>query len=121
SGHWPAVAKCPLLTQSGHRASIRRNGSSSARYFIIIIVVIRHETTAAASRALLLLVRTLFDDAIPLAVSTSFQVCLPDSIVTHNAPGTRFDAVQITDFPKQKRVKPVMLFTSIAQRVRYQG
>jgi hypothetical protein len=41
-----------------------------------IIIVIRHETTAAACRALLLIIRTLFDDAITVAVWTGFHVRL---------------------------------------------
>jgi hypothetical protein len=51
----------------------------SAGYFFIIIII-RHETTAAAPRALLLIVRTLFNDAITVAVRTGFHVCLPMDI-----------------------------------------
>jgi hypothetical protein len=50
--------------------------AGSACYFFITIVI-RHETTAAARWALLLIVRTLFDDAIAVAVWTGFHVCLP--------------------------------------------
>ena len=51
--------------------------AGSACHFLIIIVI-RHETTAAARWALLPIVRTLFDDAITVAVRTgfSFHVCL---------------------------------------------
>jgi hypothetical protein len=44
---------------------------------IIIIIVIRHETTTAPPWALLLIVRTLFNDAITVAVWTGFHVRLP--------------------------------------------
>ena len=52
--------------------------AGSACYFFIIIFI-RHETTAAARWALLLIVRTLFNDAITVAVWTGFgfHVCLP--------------------------------------------
>jgi hypothetical protein len=50
--------------------------TGSACYFFIIVVVIRHETTAAARWALLLIVRTLFNNAITVAVWTGFHVCL---------------------------------------------
>ena len=60
--------------------SFRRIGSpvGSARYFFVIIVI-RYETTAAARWALLLIVRTLFNDAITVAVWTGFgfHLCLP--------------------------------------------
>jgi hypothetical protein len=58
----------------------------SASYFFIIIVI-RHETTAAARRALPLIVRTLFNDAITVAVWTgfSFHVCLPVGIFDEHA------------------------------------
>jgi hypothetical protein len=57
----------------------RRIGSpaGSACYFFIIIVI-RHETTAAARWALLLFVRTLFNDAITVALWTGFHLCLPE-------------------------------------------
>ena len=66
-----------LLTQSGHRLSILRIGSpaGSASYFFIIIVI-RNETTAAARWALPLIVRTLFNDAITVALWTGFHMCL---------------------------------------------
>jgi hypothetical protein len=56
----------------------RRIGSPAggACYFFVIIVI-RHETAAAARWALLLIVRTLFNDAITVAVWTGFHVCLP--------------------------------------------
>ena len=56
-----------------------RQGHSSSRYFfvVLVIVVIRHETTAAARWALPLIVRTLFNDAITVAVWTGFHVRLP--------------------------------------------
>ena len=52
-------------------------------YFFLIIIVIRHETTAAARWALPLIVRTLFNDAITVAVWTGFgfHVCLPVDIL----------------------------------------
>jgi hypothetical protein len=61
--------------------AIRRIGSSasSASYFFIVIVI-RHETAAAARWALLLIVRTLFNDAVTVAVWTGFHVCLPVDI-----------------------------------------
>jgi hypothetical protein len=68
------------MTQSRYRSSIfARLG---ACYFLIIIVVIRHETTAAARWALLLIIRTLFNDAITIAVWTGFgfHLCLPVDI-----------------------------------------
>ena len=73
-----SAAKCPTLTRSGHRASILSDWSpaGSGRYFFIIIVI-RHETTAAARWALLLFVRTLFNDAITVALWTGFRLCLP--------------------------------------------
>jgi hypothetical protein len=51
--------------------------AGGACYFFIIIIVIRHETAAAARWALLLIVRTLFNDAITVAVWTGFHMCLP--------------------------------------------
>jgi len=61
----------------------RRMGSpaGSAYYFIIIIIVISHETTATAHWALLLIIRALFNDAVTVALWTSFHVCLPMDIV----------------------------------------
>jgi hypothetical protein len=50
--------------------------AGSACYFFIIIVI-RHETTAAARWALLLFVRTLFNNAITVALWTGFHLCLP--------------------------------------------
>jgi hypothetical protein len=44
---------------------------------LFIIIVIRHETTAAARWALLLFVRTLFNDAITIALWTGFHVMPP--------------------------------------------
>jgi hypothetical protein len=58
----------------------RRIGSlarSTCYFFIVIIIVIRHKTTAAAHWALLLIVRTLFNDAITVALWTGFHMCLP--------------------------------------------
>src|SRR5215469_15108830 len=56
----------------------RRIGSpAGSACYLFIIIVIRHETTAAAPWALLLIVRTLFNDAITIAVWTGFHVCLP--------------------------------------------
>ena len=48
--------------------------SGGMYHFVIIIVFIRYETTAAACWALLLIIRTLFDDAITIAVWTGFHV-----------------------------------------------
>jgi hypothetical protein len=45
--------------------------AGSACYFFIIIFI-RHETTAAARWASLLIVRTLFNDAVTVAVWTDF-------------------------------------------------
>ena len=55
--------------------------AGSACYFFIIIFI-RHETTAAARWALPLIVRTLFNDAVTVAVWTGFgfHVCLPVDI-----------------------------------------
>ena len=52
--------------------------AGSAYHFVSVsvIVVIGHETTAAAGWALLLIVRTLFNDAITVAVWTGFHVRL---------------------------------------------
>jgi hypothetical protein len=59
----------------------KRHSGRSADYFFNVIVI-RHETTATARWALLLTVRTLFNDAITIAVWTGFHVCLP---VGHSA------------------------------------
>jgi hypothetical protein len=66
------------MTQSRIGRPFRRIGSpaGSPCYFFIIIVI-RHETTAAARWALLLIIRTLFNDAITVALWTGFHVCLP--------------------------------------------
>src|SRR6516162_6339151 len=55
--------------------------AGSPSYFFIIILI-RHETTAAARWALPLIVRTLFNDAITVAVWTGFgfHVSLPVSL-----------------------------------------
>ena len=69
-----------FLTAIEDSRPFRQFGSpaGSAYYFIsIIIIVIRHETTAAARWALLLIVRTLFNDAITVALWTGFHMCLP--------------------------------------------
>ena len=51
----------------------RRIGSpAGGACYLFIMIVIRHETTAAARWALLLIVRTLSNDAIPVAVWTGF-------------------------------------------------
>jgi hypothetical protein len=88
-----AITHSQLLAQSGHTRARNEcllltppTGSSagSAYHFItIIVVVIRHETTAATRWALPLIVRTLFNDAIPVALWTSFHGYLPmDTIAT---------------------------------------
>jgi len=59
---------------SPHAAQTSRHSGRSAYYFVIVI---RHETTAAARWALPFIVRTLFNDAITVAVWTGFHVCLP--------------------------------------------
>jgi hypothetical protein len=61
---------------------LRRIGppAGSAYYFFFIVIVIRDETPAAARWALLLIVRTLFNDAITVAVWTGFHVCLPGEV-----------------------------------------
>ena len=56
------------------------SGAGGVCYFFVIIVI-RHKTTAAAGWALLLIVRTLFNDAITVAVWTGFHVCLSVSTV----------------------------------------
>jgi hypothetical protein len=49
----------------------------AVHYLIVVIaIIIGHETTAAACWALLLIVRTLFNDAITVAVWTGFHVRL---------------------------------------------
>jgi hypothetical protein len=45
-------------------------------YFFLAVIVIRYETTATARRALLLIVGAFFNDAITVAVSAGFHVCL---------------------------------------------
>jgi hypothetical protein len=47
---------------------------STCYFFIVIIIVIRHKTTAAARWALLLIVRTLFNDAITVALWTGVSL-----------------------------------------------
>jgi hypothetical protein len=76
------------MSASGTKRTFRRGiGSTadSACHFFIIIVI-GHETTAAAPWALLLIVRTLFNDAITIAVWTSFHVCLPVDTFASLAP-----------------------------------
>jgi hypothetical protein len=58
---------------------IGRHSGRSANYFFIVIVI-RHETTAAARWALLLIVRTLFNDAITVAVWTGFHGAVADVV-----------------------------------------
>src|SRR5215467_9331385 len=60
--------------------------STGSANYLFIIIVIRHETTAAARWALPLIVRTLFNDAIAVALWTGFgfHVCLP--VVTFASP-----------------------------------
>jgi len=50
--------------------------AGSACYFFIIIFI-RHETTAAARWTSLLIVRTLFNDAVTVAVWTDFGFHVP--------------------------------------------
>jgi hypothetical protein len=83
---------CLFLTKADIARPLRRIGSpAGSAHHLIIIIVIRHETTAAARWALLLIVRTLFNDAITVAVWTGFHVCLPvdsfDEPNERNAPG----------------------------------
>jgi hypothetical protein len=79
---------CLFLTKADIARPLRRIGSpAGSAHHLIIIIVIRHETTAAARWALLLIVRTLFNDAITVAVWTGFHVCLPvDSFDEPNPP-----------------------------------
>jgi hypothetical protein len=63
------------------------SSAGSACYFVIVIVI-GHETTTAARWALLLIVRTLFNDAITVALWTGFHVCLP---VNTSARSARLD------------------------------
>jgi hypothetical protein len=69
--------------------------AGSACYFFITIVI-RHKTTAAARWALLLIVRTLFNNALTIAVWTGFHVCLPldtfASLPAKNVPSLKFEA-----------------------------
>jgi hypothetical protein len=86
------VAPCQCFSPGGNQTTspgragallLRRlmPTAGSACYFFIIIFI-RYETTAAARWALLLIVRTLFYDAITVAVWTGFgfHVCLPVDI-----------------------------------------
>jgi hypothetical protein len=68
-----------LLTKADIGCPFCRIGSPAggACYFFVIIIVIRHETAAATRWALLLIVRTLFNDAITVALWTGFHMCLP--------------------------------------------
>jgi hypothetical protein len=74
---WHGSGASPSAT----RMLRKRHSGRSADYFFNVIVI-RHETTATARWALLLTVRTLFNDAITIAVWTGFHVCLP---VGHSA------------------------------------
>jgi hypothetical protein len=53
--------------------------TAGSAYYFFIIIFIRHETTAAARWASLLIARTLFNDAITVAVwaGFGFHVCPP--------------------------------------------
>lgn len=66
-------------TEELNRPSLIGSPAGSPCYFFIIIVI-GHETTTAARWALLLIVRTLFNDAIAVALWTGFHVCLPVNI-----------------------------------------
>ena len=66
----------PKRTSVVHFAGLGHQLGSEC-YFFIIIIVIRHETAAAARWALLLIVRTLFNDAITVALWTGFHMRLP--------------------------------------------
>jgi hypothetical protein len=59
---------------------------SGSAYYFFIVIVIRHETTAAARWTLLLVFRILINDAITVAVWTSFHVCLPVDTSQANPP-----------------------------------
>ena len=67
------------VVRSPHARKPGRHSGHGAYYFFIVIVI-RHETTAAARWALLLIVRTVFNDAITVAIWTGFHVCLSASI-----------------------------------------
>ena len=56
---------------------MRTEARGHSAYYFFIVIVIRYETTATARWALPLIVRTLFNDAITVAVWTCFHVCLP--------------------------------------------
>ena len=56
---------------------MRTEARGHSAYYFFIVIVIRYETTAAARWALPLIVRTLFNNAITVAVWTCFHVCLP--------------------------------------------
>jgi hypothetical protein len=62
------------------QADIGCGSPAGSLCYFFIIIVIGHETTAAARWALLLIVRTLFNDAITVAVWTGFHMCLPVDI-----------------------------------------
>jgi hypothetical protein len=64
----------PKRTSAVH---FRLGSPAGSAYYFFIIIIVRHETTAAARRALLLIVRTLFNDAVAVALWTGFHVCLP--------------------------------------------
>ena len=83
--------------------------AGSACYFFIIIFI-RHETTAAARWALLLIVRTLFNDAITVAVGTGFcfHVCLAvDTFRETNPPRTsiQFDVGVLDHFSPEGKLR----------------
>ncbi len=63
----------------GPRALAGVGALAGSAYYFFMVTIIRHETTAAACWALLLIVRTLFNDALTVAVWTSFHVCLLSS------------------------------------------
>ena len=79
---YEAATTVPIHVRFWGKADIdrpfRRIGSpvGGACYFFVVIVI-RYETTAAARWASLLIVRTLFNDAITVAVWTGFHVCVP--------------------------------------------
>ena len=74
---WSAVFVVSAIPQG--RAALWQGVHLSGRsaYYFFIVIVIRHETTAAARWALPFIVRTLFNDAITVAVWTGFHVCFP--------------------------------------------
>src|SRR5215470_5278198 len=100
------MSRCRIWSQAG-----------SACYFFIIIVI-RDETTAAAPWALLLIVRTLFNDAITVALWTGLHVCLPVEIFASlpRLQSVRFDPIGGTKERLYGREEEAMSITVVLSR-----